>query len=269
MARDPAAPDAGHPEDARREYRIEELASLTSTTVRSLQSYRNRGLLPPPRREGRVAWYSDVHVERLRLIADLISRGYSLAAIAELFDGLGRGEHIHDLLGVEAAADRATEAEVVTPRQVAAVIGEGPDALTAAVEMGMFAPLDDADEGNPADRPYAVLLPENLRAGAALVGAGIPAEDVIAEGLRLRADAEAIADRFVGLAVDYVFERRADDGVPDDAASLTELATELVPYAGTVISEMVQAALRARLHAEVERQLGRLIADRDRRTAGS
>src|SRR4051794_23494535 len=76
------------------EYRIEELANVTGTTVRTLQSYRNRGLLPPPRREGRIALYSDVHVERLELIASLILRGYSLNAVAELLDGLGRGDRI-------------------------------------------------------------------------------------------------------------------------------------------------------------------------------
>ena len=47
------------------EYRIEELATVTGTTVRTLQSYRNKGLLPPPRRQGRIALYSDDHVARL------------------------------------------------------------------------------------------------------------------------------------------------------------------------------------------------------------
>ena len=55
--------------------RIEELAVVARTTVRSVQSYRNKGLLAPPRRQGRIALYDDSHVERLVLIADLIEHG--------------------------------------------------------------------------------------------------------------------------------------------------------------------------------------------------
>ncbi|MFB9386717.1 MerR family transcriptional regulator [Pseudonocardia petroleophila] len=37
-----------------REYRIDELAHTAGTTVRNIRAYQDRGLLPPPRRVGRV-----------------------------------------------------------------------------------------------------------------------------------------------------------------------------------------------------------------------
>ena len=52
-----------------REYRVEELAEAAGIPVRTLRFYRERRLLPPPRRAGRIAWYSEDHLSRLRTIA--------------------------------------------------------------------------------------------------------------------------------------------------------------------------------------------------------
>jgi len=59
-----------------KEYRVQELADLADVTVELLRSYQSKGLLPPPRHEGRVAWYGARHLERLHLIRDLKERGY-------------------------------------------------------------------------------------------------------------------------------------------------------------------------------------------------
>ena len=45
------------------EYRIDDLAREAGTTVRNVRVYQDRGLLPPPRREGRAGIYSDVLVQ--------------------------------------------------------------------------------------------------------------------------------------------------------------------------------------------------------------
>jgi DNA-binding transcriptional MerR regulator len=89
------------------EYRIDDLARAAGTTVRNVRAYRERGLVPPPRRHGRIALYDDAHVERLRLIAALLQRGYTLANIAELIEAWERGRDIAELLGVD-ATDRPT-----------------------------------------------------------------------------------------------------------------------------------------------------------------
>ncbi|HWW44658.1 MAG TPA: helix-turn-helix domain-containing protein, partial [Acidimicrobiia bacterium] len=64
------------------EYRVEELAAAANVSVEVLRSYQSKGLLPPPRHEGREARYGPHHLERLRRILDLKDRGYSLKAIA-------------------------------------------------------------------------------------------------------------------------------------------------------------------------------------------
>ena len=49
------------------ELRAEELADQAGISVQLLRSYQSKGLLPPPRHEGRVAWYGPHHAERLRV----------------------------------------------------------------------------------------------------------------------------------------------------------------------------------------------------------
>src|SRR5699024_10415430 len=62
-----------------REITSEELARTADTTVRNVRAYQDRGLLPPPERRGRSGIYSDVHLARLRIIGQLLKRGYTLA----------------------------------------------------------------------------------------------------------------------------------------------------------------------------------------------
>jgi DNA-binding transcriptional MerR regulator len=63
------------------ELTIDELAARTGTTVRTVRFYATEGLLPPPRRRGRVAYYDARHRMRLDLVRSLQDHGYTLAAI--------------------------------------------------------------------------------------------------------------------------------------------------------------------------------------------
>jgi DNA-binding transcriptional MerR regulator len=63
------------------ELTVDELAARTGTTVRTLRFYASEGLLPPPRRRGRIAYYGRDHRMRLDLIRTLQEHGYTLSAI--------------------------------------------------------------------------------------------------------------------------------------------------------------------------------------------
>src|SRR5262245_5897680 len=83
---------------------IEQLAAEVDTPFTTIRMYQHRGLLPPPERRGRIGYYGPDHVARLRLIAQLQDRGYSLVAIKDLVDTWQTGQSMAELLGVERSA---------------------------------------------------------------------------------------------------------------------------------------------------------------------
>src|SRR4051812_1818069 len=161
--------------DAVAEYRIDELARAAGMTVRNVRVYQDRGLLPPPRREGRVGLYSDAHLARLRLIGGLLERGYGFTHIAELLHAWERGHEIGAVIGLEAAITGPWSDEIpgyVTQDDLDEMYGEesSPDAVARAVSLGLIEPEGDR---------YRVPSPRLLHAGVELVSAGLPLHAVL------------------------------------------------------------------------------------------
>ena len=60
---------------------IDELSVAVGMTVRNTRYYASLGLMPPPIKRGRVAYYDDVHRARLELVRALQQHGFTLQAI--------------------------------------------------------------------------------------------------------------------------------------------------------------------------------------------
>lgn len=60
---------------------VDELSAEAGLSVRTTRYYASLGLLPPPTRRGRLAYYDEGHLARLSLIRTLQSHGFTLAAI--------------------------------------------------------------------------------------------------------------------------------------------------------------------------------------------
>jgi len=60
---------------------VDALAARTGVSVRNIRAYQTAGLMPPPRRQGRVAYYDAEHQGKLELIRDLRQQGFRLEAI--------------------------------------------------------------------------------------------------------------------------------------------------------------------------------------------
>jgi DNA-binding transcriptional MerR regulator len=105
-------------------FRVEELSARTGAPVRTIREYQTWQILHPPTKVGRVGFYDETHVRRLEGIARLQQRGYSIAAIRDLFDAWEQGAALRDVLGVDDSiglpADEAAVA--LNPDQLAAVI---------------------------------------------------------------------------------------------------------------------------------------------------
>ncbi len=69
------------------EMRVEQLSARSGMSVDTIRYYQSKGLLEPPRRQGRVAWYDDGHLDRLERIRSLQHKGFTLATIARLVSG--------------------------------------------------------------------------------------------------------------------------------------------------------------------------------------
>ncbi len=186
-------------------FRIDELAHAAGSTVRNVRAYQDRGLLPPPRLQGRVGFYDESHLARLRLIGQLLARGYTLATIAELISAWERGRNLSDLLGLEKVLTdpwsdeipgRVDTAELIQIFDVNPDTDDLPELLRLAEEHGFL----ETEEGG--DR-YKVPSPRLLRVGAELVAAGIPLPAVFEIAGRIREDCAVIARRFVDLAREH------------------------------------------------------------------
>ncbi|MDC0772933.1 MerR family transcriptional regulator [Streptomyces sp. HD] len=181
----------------KREYRMEELARQAGITVRTLRFYRERKLIPPPRREGRIAWYDDHHLARLRTIAALLERGHTLTGIAELAEALDHGRDVADVLGV--ATPTEEEPVRLTPEELAARF-EGqvtPENLAAALDLGYLG--TDGDEIVHVSRRL-------LDVSSALVREGIPLAEVLAAGKRVREHVDDLAEMFADLVLRHTHE---------------------------------------------------------------
>jgi DNA-binding transcriptional MerR regulator len=236
-----------------REYRMAELAEAAGITVRTLRFYRERKLLPPPRREGRIAWYGEAHLARLRTIGALLERGHTLGGIAELITAWEDGRDVGELLGLENAIATPWSEEVpvrLTPEELADSFGSEVSAenLAAALKIGYIA----------VDGESVVHVSRRLLdASAALVREGVPLAAVLAAGEQVRAHADALADLFTVLIREHVVDPVCGQQLPPgEAARLTEALDRLRPLAKSVVEAEVTMAMDRRVRSELDAWLG-------------
>ena len=69
---------------------VEQLATRVGMSVRTVRFYAGRGLIPPPRREGRNGFYGPDHIARLELVRELQAHGFTLSAIEGYLENIPR-----------------------------------------------------------------------------------------------------------------------------------------------------------------------------------
>ncbi|MFI6092422.1 MerR family transcriptional regulator [Streptomyces sp. NPDC051218] len=227
------------------EYRIEDLAHLSGATVRTIRAYQDRGLLPRPERRGRANVYGDAHLARLRQIADLLDRGYTLASIKELLEAWDAGRGLGGVLGLAAEvggpwtdekADRMTRAELD------AAFGGEPDeaAVADAIALGVLEPMPGKDD------EFLVPSPQELAVAVELHAAGVPLSAISGHLRELRGQVEHIASRFLEFTTEHVFARYLGQHPPSeaDAAEAAALVRRLRPLAQQSVDAELARAMR-------------------------
>jgi DNA-binding transcriptional MerR regulator len=129
------------------EYRLDDLACISGVSARNIRAYRERGLLDPPRRVGRSAYYDDYHLSQLKTINQLLRRGFNSAHIAEFFASMRQGADLADILGIQQAilGPRADEGrEEAAPSSDETAVGIDADSADARklIEYGLAKLVD-------------------------------------------------------------------------------------------------------------------------------
>ena len=227
------------------EYRIEQLARAAGVAVDTIRFYQGKGLLDAPRREGRVTWYGDAHVERLKRIKELQLQGFTLTVIQRFL----AGELEASDEALVAAVTRPSAPQALTLGELAERSGVAEPLLSSLEQAGLLVPIEGGDEPlYPADDLEAIA------AGMKLIAAGVPIGSLLELGKMHAAAVDRTARQAVDLFDKYVRERIQAEGGETEAAErkLLETFNDLLEASGTLVRHHFQRTLlrAAREHIE-------------------
>jgi DNA-binding transcriptional MerR regulator len=232
-------------------YRVDELAARCDVSVDTVRFYQSKGLLPRPEREGRVAWYDAVHLERLVRIRELKESGFSLAMIGRVLHGEldAAEEALAQAIAGPLPGDAHTSAEGLTLGQLAERTAVSATLLEALAREGLLTPRGSED-----DPRYAETDVEAVRAGLALLEAGVPLSELLDLARRhdaaMRATAEHAVDLFARFVRDPV---QASADTDREAAERTVAALHhMLPAASALVAHHFQRQLLAAARARLE-----------------
>ncbi|WP_372864692.1 MerR family transcriptional regulator [Spongiibacter sp.] len=228
-------------DEAQGEYSVEELALAANTTVRNIRAYQDRGVLPPPALRGRKGIYNNQHLSRLRLIANLLERGYTLSSIRELLAAMEQGIGLNELLGIESAINSpwGNEAPIVIPMtQMVKMFGTKltPSAIKKASDLDLFS-INGAQ--------LRVTSMNTLKTAEELCKTGIPLEELLEILVVMRGNVQSVADSFVKLVAQHVLEPYGEQPLPpkEEFPQIAELVWRLRPLAQIVVDAELGRAM--------------------------
>jgi DNA-binding transcriptional MerR regulator len=227
------------------EYRIEQLARTAGIAVDTIRFYQGKGLLEAPRRDGRVTWYGEGHVERLRRIKELQLQGFTLTVIQRFL----AGELEPSDEALVAAVTHPSAPQTLTLAELAERSGVAEPLLASLEQAGLLVPIAGAEEPvYPADDLEAIA------AGMKLIAAGVPLGSLMELGKEHAAAMDRTARQAVDLFDRYVRERIQAEGGETEAAERKLLHTfnELLEASGILVRHHFERTLlrAAREHIE-------------------
>jgi DNA-binding transcriptional MerR regulator len=242
-----------HADSSSGEYRIDDLARLAGTTTRNIRVYRDRGLLHPPLRVGRIALFNDTHLTRLRLITSMLDRGYNIAHVHEMLSAWEQGKDLGDVLGLENAIAGTWAAE--KPEQLslaeAQQLVDDPQAFERMVELGLI--RIDGDTAT-------VIRPKLLEAFQEIREYGVTADKLIDIHVAVLPLIDQISAILVQAGAEQVRDViKIGASLPDDT-EVAELITMLVRFRTQAVAS-VAATLAMSIESTIEELVSRVLAD--------
>jgi DNA-binding transcriptional MerR regulator len=223
-------------------YTIDELALAAGLPSRTVRHYQSEGTLPPPRRQGRVAFYGPVHLERLRLIGRLQDRGLRLDAIRDALRQVEKGHLSLEAwlgLGEQIRAPWSADAAVLlTAAEYTDRFGDLPP--------GVLAALARADLVHLQAGAYLVPSPGLLHIVLGLRESGIDLDVGGSAIALLRKHTRRTADELAKFLLDRTGKGFAAAGTPADVTQALEgLRTRAVEAVNRLFAQEMERAVRA------------------------
>jgi DNA-binding transcriptional MerR regulator len=242
-----------HGVEASGEYRIEELARLAGTTTRNIRVYRDRGLLHPPLRVGRIALFNDTHLTRLRLITSMLDRGYNIAHVHEMLSAWEQGKNLGDMLGLESAiaGSWASEKPDRMPLADAKRLIDDDAAFDRLVALGVVRIVDDE---------ATVVRPKLIEAFNEIRQYGISVEKLVDIHEQTAPLIDEISGILVRAGVEHVFTRINPGAALPPDTEVAELITMLVRFRTQAVSA-VSATLAFSIESTIESVVGEILGE--------
>jgi DNA-binding transcriptional MerR regulator len=235
------------------EYRIDDLARLAGTTTRNVRVYRDRGLLPPPLRVGRIALFNDTHLTRLRLITSMLDRGYNIAHVREMLSAWEEGKNLGDVLGLESAivGTWTTEKSQAMPLADAQRLINDPKAFDRLVGLQVIR-IDGAEA--------TITRPKLIDAFNEMRGYGVTLDKLIDLHERIVPLVDQISEMLVRAGAEHVADRiKPREALPADT-EIAELITMLVRFRTQAVAS-VTATLASSIESTIESLVSKILAD--------
>lgn len=235
------------------EYRVEELARLANTATRNVRVYRDRGLLHPPLRVGRIALYNDTHLTRLRLITNMLDRGYNLAHVDEMLSAWEQGKDLGAVLGLESAIVGTWAAEKPTTMDLAQARALAPDqdAFDGLVAAGLI---------RCDDEQATVVRPALVDAFNEIASYGVTFMTLIDIHQRVAPHLDEISRILVQAGAAHVLDKiKPGESLPGDT-EVAELITMLVRFRTQAVAS-VTATLAYSIETTIEELVTQLLAE--------
>ena len=247
----------GHPHGAAAsgEYRIDDLARLAGTTTRNIRVYRDRGLLHPPLRVGRLALFNDTHLTRLRLITSMLDRGYNIAHVREMITAWEQGKDLGDVLGLETAIAGTWAAEKPQTMAIAEAkrLINDEHAFDRLVGSGLIRIEQDGYDAT-------VVRPKLIEAFNDVRQYGITIDKLIDIHERVLPLVNQISSILVQAGAEHVQDHiKPGVALPDDT-EVAELITMLVQFRTQAVAA-VTATLASSIESTIEELVSRILAD--------
>jgi DNA-binding transcriptional MerR regulator len=243
------------------EYRIEDLARLAGTTTRNIRVYRDRGLLPPPLRVGRIALFNDTHLTRLRLITSMLDRGYNIAHVREMLSAWEEGKDLGDVLGLETAIAGSWTSERSQQMPLA-------EAQRLVNDDKAFQRLVDLRVIRVDDEQATITRPKLIEAFNEVRGYGMSMDTLVGLHEHISPLIDQISEMLVRAGAEHVRDRiKPGEALPADT-EIAELITMLVRFRTQAVSS-VTATLASSIETTIESLVSQILAEYLERTPES